>query len=393
MKSDIDEDTRVAEQATMWLGRLLERDGDTAAFFSWLEESPRHVEEFLRVSEDAKAIASLTSEQLARLDAVSSELSWDDVMGENVVPISHEALESYERSVARPPQGTSPSTGEDRAASAAGKSVRALKPRWLLTIAASIFAVCVTAFVLGPGSWKTYTTKIGEQQKIELPDGSVVILNTDSQVAVRLTNTARIVALERGQALFSVEHDSKRPFQVRSGGAVIQAIGTQFDVYRQTAGTRVAVIEGLVQISAGGKPVPPFPASPRPSAVTSPEAAAIRAQTNGRQLLAAGEEAYVVASGEISQRKRINTLSETAWRQRRLVFEAQSLAIIASEFNRYNSRVKVRALGDAGALRFSGTFNADAPQDLVKMLVDDPRLRVELRDNEVVIEPRGGDDL
>lgn len=44
-------------------------------------------------------------------------------------------------------------------------------------------------------------------------------------------------------------------------------------------------------------------------------------------------------------------------------------------------------MGDAAALRFSGTFNADAPQDLMRMLIDDPRLRVERRGNDVVIEP------
>ena len=74
-------------------------------------------------------------------------------------------------------------------------------------------------------------------------------LNTHSRVAVRLGAHAREVRLLRGEALFHVAHDPSRPFLVSTDDAVVQAVGTQFDVYRRDDGTVVAVLEGRVNVT------------------------------------------------------------------------------------------------------------------------------------------------
>ncbi|MEJ1960797.1 MAG: FecR domain-containing protein [Gammaproteobacteria bacterium] len=99
--------------------------------------------------------------------------------------------------------------------------------------------------------WKQYSTAVGEQRVIELQDGSTVRLNTQSRIAVRLSEHTRDIRLISGEAIFKVHHDTARPFRVHTLGAFIQAVGTEFNVYRRADRTKVAVLEGRVQISSG----------------------------------------------------------------------------------------------------------------------------------------------
>ena len=75
-------------------------------------------------------------------------------------------------------------------------------------------------------------------------------LNADACIIVEFSETKRLVRLEAGEAIFQVASNPRRPFVVETGPIAIKALGTQFDVYRKKLSTRVAVIEGAVQVSA-----------------------------------------------------------------------------------------------------------------------------------------------
>lgn len=334
--------TKITEQAAQWFGELLDGDERRAEFFAWLAESPRHVEEFLFVLADAQDLAAVSAGQRERIEQMSRELGTADTMSSLVVPVSQRALRSYE-SAPIAHQTVKPSSA---------------RTRWMIGVAAAVLLAFGAVLALrGTGAWQNYSTRLGEQRSLTLADGSVVHLNTDSEVDVRLTGKARSVRLVRGEALFSVEHDAKRPFLVHSADAVIQAIGTRFDVYRRPDSTRVAVIDGVVQIS--------------------------------NRLLAAGEGADVSIQGEVRNKEPVDTFRVIAWRQNRLVFEQDTLGDIAAEFNRYNANVKIRVIGDASTNEhFSGTFDADAPEAVMKALAGDSHLSVERIGKEIVIRSR-----
>ena len=93
-----------------------------------------------------------------------------------------------------------------------------------------------------------YVTAIGEQRTIQLDDGSRIILDTSSEVAVRLTGNRRSVTLTAGQAMFDVQGDPARPFVVAAGDTKVTAIGTRFDVRRSGAGARVILVDGRVDV-------------------------------------------------------------------------------------------------------------------------------------------------
>jgi transmembrane sensor len=105
--------------------------------------------------------------------------------------------------------------------------------------------------VFGVASWRPaapsriFETGPGQHRAIALADGSRIALNGNT----RLTMTAhdeRAIELERGEALFTVHHDSARPFSVTVAGATISDVGTVFNVVRDQGATRVSVAEGVV---------------------------------------------------------------------------------------------------------------------------------------------------
>jgi len=171
------------------------------------------------------------------------------------------------------------------------------------------------------------------------------------------------VRLTQGEALFTVRHEATRPFLVHAGSVVIQAVGTQFNVNRRTRDTTVAVIEGVVQVTD-------------------------KAQSPAR--LVAGDEAHIaVGSGKIATRDKVDALRATAWRQKRLIFQADTLEDIAGEFNRYNPVPKIRIDGAAiGQRRFTGALDANHPESLLSLLGEADDLTFERHGDELIVKTR-----
>jgi ferric-dicitrate binding protein FerR (iron transport regulator) len=102
----------------------------------------------------------------------------------------------------------------------------------------------------------TYTTGNGEQATVTLPDGSTVLMNVASRIAVPTNYAAgnRTVRLS-GEALFTVAHNDKAPFTVLAGHSTTRVLGTSFVVrhYAIDTTTTVAVRDGKVAV--GSTPV------------------------------------------------------------------------------------------------------------------------------------------
>lgn len=111
-------------------------------------------------------------------------------------------------------------------------------------LAASVFMTLQVWEI--PAEVVTYSTSDSEQRIITLPDGSVVRLNRNSRIEYSENSgkESRDVHLE-GEAFFNVSENPERPFVIRADGAVVQVLGTSFNV---KGGDRVmvAVEEGLV---------------------------------------------------------------------------------------------------------------------------------------------------
>ena len=369
MKSEDPDELRIARQANMWLIRL-KSEGSAChqPFTVWLLESSRHVKAYLMASAMSARLGGLDPQHEIDVDALISQAN------NRVVPLTLDQTDETETFCEA-----------DR------EDPRRLQPkrrkRWRQGVAA-VFVAAAVVFLVGvpiTRSAETFATEVGQQLRVQLEDGSLVYLNTNSQVQIRYTPVARDIQLLRGEALFTVEHDTRRPFRVSTGTAVVQALGTQFDVYRQPARTLIEVVKGEVDVQSQGNegsalpqrahidPYAPTPAIPEPAHLIT------------------GERASVDLEGQIRRDARNVQLAQD-WQQRQLVFDNAPLAEVAAEINRYNRAQIVVEGKDLGARPISGTFSADHPQALVLFLQKrDERVVVDNQRDEFVIRYRPRD--
>jgi transmembrane sensor len=230
----------------------------------------------------------------------------------------------------------SPVTEYDLTAEPAGepakgqnRTLQAISRRQLL--AASVAALGI---VSGGLSWvviwrgrERYVSGIGEVRRISLADGSTMVLNTDTDVIVRLSQQQRDVHLIRGEALFEVAHDKDRPFIVRAADSAVRAVGTAFAVRLQAAKVDVTVVEGVVEVSDG--------MNGSDSGGLGPTAAGVkprRVKANEHIVIAPRRSPKIepIATAEANRR--------LAWREGIVSFDGESLATAVSEINRHNRR-------------------------------------------------------
>ena len=94
-----------------------------------------------------------------------------------------------------------------------------------------------------------FATAPGKRSAIRLADGSSVLLNGDSALAVRFSAGRRDLSLLRGRARFTVAHDKQRPFVVAASDGTVTATGTLFDVWiRPDRQVRVTLLRGRVEV-------------------------------------------------------------------------------------------------------------------------------------------------
>jgi transmembrane sensor len=261
-----------------------------------------------------------------------------------------------------------------------------------MAVAAAVL-VCVTAGVLG---WLNfvhaphYSTRIGEQRALTLADGSRVELNSNSRIRVRFDESRRSVELLRGQALFQVARDAKRPFTVDSETARVRAVGTQFDVLRKGGETVVTVVEGRVAVS----PLPRAPRKVRTDGMDAEPSTAESADDTQAQrapiLLSAGEQ-IVMASVAVRSPVRANVAAATAWTRGQLMFTSMPLSQVVEEFNRYNTRPLKLGSNDPAItdLPITAVFSSTDPRMLIEFLRQQPDLNVKVDGGEILIVPMG----
>jgi transmembrane sensor len=344
----------ISAEAADWFARLQDPDEAVqrrAEFVEWLLRSPQHLEEFLAITR-----------------------IWGDAQLASTDAYSRDALIAAARTYQQPDNiVTSVPFAGSRSSSRLPES-RA--HGWLGAQRLAIAAVAAAILALGGLVWfvaesgldpSDIRTAIGEQRSVTLPDGSIVILNTDSQLHVDLGVAERHIDLIRGEAQFKVAKDASRPFIVSTREASVRAIGTIFNVYAGSERTEVAVLEGRIEL--------------RDLAARSGPATRI----GERIELTAGQQAAVVAEGDIVRNVEAPIERATAWIERRLVFRQQTLADVVAEFNRYHERpIRTEDAALAG-VRISGTFDSSDPRSLLEYLERFENVRIEERPDGIYV--------
>jgi transmembrane sensor len=239
---------------------------------------------------------------------------------------------------------------------------------WQVGLAASAIAVGAFAWLfIGRVVTQEYTTAVGEQRTVSLPDGSTVFLNTNSDVRVQLSRRLRRIELARGEALFSVAKDPSRPFEVHALQGVTTAVGTQFDVEIVPTGAAVSVLEGTVTVGAKGAT-----ASAPPVAVS------------------AGSGVGYTQEGAVSELRPAELNRIQGWRMQRIVFNDIPLDSALTEYNRYTHTPIV--LGDPalGSRHVNGVFHIGDEAAFLSAMEQGLHLKATRGDTQTVLQPDAG---
>lgn len=297
----------ISRQAAEWVMRI-DLGGtpeEWARLDAWLATNPRHRAAFLRLS-----VAWRRADTLRRVGE-----SLGDVDPDLLAPtrVSHTDF-------ALPPSFATPK-----------------RPRHLAVATAAavlcFIAVIASYFILT--SPTTYSTAVGELRVIALPDGSVMTLNTATRVRVRFTDDERRIELVRGEALFKISRDARRPFDVSANAALVRAVGTEFSVrVRESASVEILVVAGTVAIN------PPAGATLEKQAFAS-----VRQGVTSVQLLSP-----------------IDVEDRLAWTSGKITLKGETVAAVVSEFNRYNTRQIVLKDGAVADQRIGGTYALTDPE-------------------------------
>jgi transmembrane sensor len=96
---------------------------------------------------------------------------------------------------------------------------------------------------------RVVATGAAQRDSANLADGTRVLVEPSSELTIGAGYSAHRSVQLRGDAHFSVKHDSANPFEVRAGGAVITDLGTEFDAHGGADGVAVAVTSGSVKLT------------------------------------------------------------------------------------------------------------------------------------------------
>lgn len=103
-----------------------------------------------------------------------------------------------------------------------------------------------------------YRSAVGEIRSFDLPDGSHVLLGSNSALDVEYDATTRRIRLLRGEAVFApapTGADEPRRFVVATAGGSMTALGTRYAVRRQDAGHAwIGVLQHRVAVSLDRAP-------------------------------------------------------------------------------------------------------------------------------------------
>ena len=205
---------------------------------------------------------------------------------------------------------------------------------------------------------RLYTTEIGQQQRAQLPDGSVLHINTGSRVAVDFDRHKRTVQLLQGEAHFEVAHDKSRPFEVFAGAGMVRAVGTAFSVHLLDQQVEVTVTEGRVEL-----------ASQIPTQPQGNEQTATSTQPLELTQLAAGQNTSFNHSVKPIKTLRHDQLArKLSWRDGMLVFSGESLESVIKEVSRYTTQTIVITDPAIRDVRIGGYFKAGETQAIMEVL-------------------------
>ncbi|WP_434558345.1 FecR domain-containing protein [Pseudomonas sp. Z5-35] len=195
-----------------------------------------------------------------------------------------------------------------------------------------------------------HLTVVGERQRLQLEDGSKVLLNTDSAFSSSFDEHRHVARLYKGEAFFEVPASRNLPLELDAGPVTASVSDTTFAVRYLDGVAQVQVQRGDIDLRA------------------------TRYDTHVR--LSAGESIRIGPNG-FDRPARLDVGTDLAWVQGRLVFENRPLSQVLAELRRYYPGWIITRNDRLANVAVTGNYRLDQPLDVVRSLahITSARLR------------------
>jgi transmembrane sensor len=333
--------------AADWLVRLQSTEvslEETLAWQAWIRENPANAAAFARIEEISQAVRDLPAPA--------------------AVPAALLASDRYDASVP---------IGGWKAEPARRHPPRTRRWVWAMRAVAASFALfaLVLTVLKTPAGSNAFETEIGENRRVTLADGSVISLGGNTRIEVALSEKVRAIELTRGEALFKVAKDSSRPFKVRAGDATIIAVGTEFNVERDSDRDVVSVTEGQVVV--------------KPVVGLLPLLQGFKPKLRSVHV-DAGQQTTAGSAG-IEEPTKMEDAA-TGWQIGHLAFRLQPLRYVLEDVNRYAQKPIVLQTESMGSLIITGTVERENIGGWVKSLEHAFDLQATEEADQIVLRAR-----
>jgi transmembrane sensor len=228
------------------------------------------------------------------------------------------------------------------------------------------------AGLIGHGESESPTeiaTRRGERVTVRFPDGTAVLLGPVSTLryAVGFKGRPRTVDLD-GQGYFTVIHDDRHPFAVRTAHGVARDLGTRFVVrsYLTDSIVDVVVAEGRVSLTS----------APGSNAAAD------------SLLLTEGDVGRVSAAGHLAIERDVPLERYLGWTEGRLVFQDAPLRDAAVQLGRWYDLDVQLADSGLGAKRLTATFRDEPASEVLHLIAASLDIRITQRGRVVTIRPK-----
>ena len=219
---------------------------------------------------------------------------------------------------------------------------RRLQPHWKPLATAAVLLLGLFSFSNLPVRLQAdHLTVVGERQRLQLDDGSKVLLNTNSAFSSSIKDHQRIARLYQGEAFFEVVPTRGLPLEIDAGPVRASVRDTAFAVRYLNGEAQVQVQRGDVDLS--------------------------NTFDDARVRLSAGESIRIGPKG-FGPPAKLDANKDLAWVQGRLIFENCPMSEVLAELRRYYPGWIVNTNDKLASIAVTGNYRLDQPLDVVRSL-------------------------
>jgi transmembrane sensor len=217
---------------------------------------------------------------------------------------------------------------------------------------------------------QTVQTSRGQKLKIDLLDGTQVILNANSTLTFpeQFTAATREVYLE-GEAYFQVAHDTSKPFIVHTASANTTVLGTSFNVRTSPDKiTEITLVEGKVNVGSR-----------------------LHTAQVKDVILEPYQQAIVTSGNKAISKKKVDVQAFVDWKDNVLHFENITLAEAVEQLESWykvNITFQNPALGNC---IINATYKQESLPNILKSLEYMLKITCTQKGNSVIMQGKGCD--